>query len=841
MAKTDWEYGDVVTHEDMNGIGEEINANTADRSEAELVPFSLVPGPQIVDAPRASRVRNIEMDGRTLVNLLGRDGNFETTTGGFTSAGVGATLSRNSSTYKLGAWSLGVSATASGDAFAVKSLTNLDKTKYYLICGYIRNSPSNPALNAGIYLRNYGGVDRATANVSAVSWTFVHMVVSPSDLSASTSSDLRLVVQAGATGQSSNFDGIAIYEITSEEATAITGMTPVEVESNYPYVDDMKHVNAVQITNRGKNLLPPFSEWTSLNAIAQTGIVTSSYELTINATGANQYSATFIPVVPNTTYTLSVELPDGGAVYLQDTDEDKVIISGVSRITTGSLTYTTTANAKYLRVRVDNYTATSGTFVIRNPMLNIGTEALPFEPQKPSYLYLPDGLNLASNPDRSIVDKLGVDEFGKPRVTRRFRQMVLDGSLPWTFDTDEIGFKMVKLTDFRENNINRADMLFNTVKYDGKVLRKSPDYTGVRTSADSALLGSNISGSSTAMDFYVTIADADSGWPESFTPSTDEIKIYFNGWKMCDSAGNAYVSGTKYWKNIVTDGTPASDINYCLNNLASTYTPYRLQYQLAQSVYEAVEYEGELMLHGGPNQVSMGTGIVVREATDPVLVSGRYYIGFTSTRDTLTKRVDKPLYVYKDGEKDLKWVIESIVTGGNQRFYIDQSNYDPTAAYSVTYEALDKYLIGIAPLAITGKAVPNIKEAVDDLTRGLTEAKTQISVLQNVKAQKQQPNWIAPVLLNGWVNFGGTNYNNVGFYKDENGYVYLRGLIKSGTIPSVALILPKGYRSSRYFNIPCISNGALGNLEVRPTGEVRVVSGDNADFNLDGVSFRAEQ
>ena len=40
-------------------------------------------------------------------------------------------------------------------------------------------------------------------------------------------------------------------------------------------------------------------------------------------------------------------------------------------------------------------------------------------------------------------------------------------------------------------------------------------------------------------------------------------------------------------------------------------------YQLSQSVDEVAEYEGELMLHEGYNQIEVGTGIVVREVSIP--------------------------------------------------------------------------------------------------------------------------------------------------------------------------------------------------------------------------------
>jgi len=43
------------------------------------------------------------------------------------------------------------------------------------------------------------------------------------------------------------------------------------------------------------------------------------------------------------------------------------------------------------------------------------------------------------------------------------------------------------------------------------------------------------------------IHKSDSGWPESYEPSSDEMKAYFLGWRLCGAAGAPYVSGDKYW------------------------------------------------------------------------------------------------------------------------------------------------------------------------------------------------------------------------------------------------------------------------------------------------------
>ena len=96
----------------------------------------------------------------------------------------------------------------------------------------------------------------------------------------------------------------------------------------------------------------------------------------------------------------------------------------------------------------------------------------------------------------------------------------------------------------------------------------------------------------------------------------------------------------------------------------------------------------------------------------------------------------------------------------------------------------------------------------------------------------------APALLNGWVNFGG-GYNNAGFYKDRQGIVHLRGLLKSGTLTLPAFVLPAGYRPVAQEFFATVSNFAFGSIYIEPNGNVSPYNGSNVFIGLDGITFRA--
>ncbi len=105
-------------------------------------------------------------------------------------------------------------------------------------------------------------------------------------------------------------------------------------------------------------------------------------------------------------------------------------------------------------------------------------------------------------------------------------------------------------------------------------------------------------------------------------------------------------------------------------------------------------------------------------------------------------------------------------------------------------------------------------------------------------AGEQSEDWASPTLTNSWVNYGGSE-PTAQYYKDPQGVVYLKGLIKSGTIGSAAFTLPAGYRPSENRNFGVASNSAFGYLSVGASGVVTPAAGSNTWFSLDGASFRA--
>jgi len=90
-----------------------------------------------------------------------------------------------------------------------------------------------------------------------------------------------------------------------------------------------------------------------------------------------------------------------------------------------------------------------------------------------------------------------------------------------------------------------------------------------------------------------------------------------------------------------------------------------------------------------------------------------------------------------------------------------------------------------------------------------------------------QESWNNVSFVNSWVNFGGA-HATAQYYKDTQGTVNLKGLIKSGTIPATAFTLPLNYRPAEKYIFSTISEGAFGRITVDTDGTVDVDIGKGA-------------
>lgn len=106
--------------------------------------------------------------------------------------------------------------------------------------------------------------------------------------------------------------------------------------------------------------------------------------------------------------------------------------------------------------------------------------------------------------------------------------------------------------------------------------------------------------------------------------------------------------------------------------------------------------------------------------------------------------------------------------------------------------------------------------------------------------------WLAPVLENGWVDYGVSGYADAA-YQRAGQRVRMRGAVKDGSVPApgdgvVITILPAGYRPpfNKSFLMDCrTTNGdvILASSEVKTDGRLVLYSGANGYLALDQIEF----
>ncbi|MBU9707124.1 hypothetical protein KSP24_09325 [Paenibacillus sp. AK121] len=274
------------------------------------------------------------------------------------------------------------------------------------------------------------------------------------------------------------------------------------------------------------------------------------------------------------------------------------------------------------------------------------------------------------------------------------------------------------------------------------------------------------------------------------------------------------------------------------------YTPYQLVYQLATPTVEPIVPEGQLSFVEGDNQVEVGTGVIIREKAKlyqelPVSGVGRWNINNGSPGEyqasLLNYRVDRFIGIYRNSQRDSWTLFPNTVTpaGALAQSY----NVDTAAAYTVSYLAF----MSSPVVPFTGSYAANEKTLLADLVDSVQQNTARVSVLENKKADKDNPAWITPILLNAWINYG-ANDDTAGFLKDSQGYVHIKGTIKLGALNVPVFTLPVGYRPKSTLRFTINATNKFGAMRIGVDGAVIMETGvDGTYVSLQIPPFLAEQ
>ncbi|OMD00054.1 hypothetical protein BJP49_28590, partial [Paenibacillus odorifer] len=820
--KVTWNAKETTTGSQAKADAAVLPINNRLNTES-LISINLVAGQQILNATKNARLQGLKVQGRSIIDLFGGTGSGESLTG-WAQNGTAITLTLSSTQKRSGSTAFKFSPSA-GAAYITKDFTSpLDASKYYVMAGWVFiESYVDGSLN--LALRDVGtmtGRYNMSINASLIGqWQFVYLKIPTNNTLLGTGYRLT----AGSTGSGTNvtyMDEIRLYAVSAADYAAIgTTITGEAIDRLLPYVPPgINGVDGLYVRRYGRNLLPDKPD--TLHANAR---VNGPYDMTLVATAGFQNTYIYADAFEIRQYTLSVaDAVTSNQQFVVDClDANSAKISTSFVMTSGrTLTFTTHAGTK--RLRLIPTSAAVGTYIFRNWQLELGSADTQFQPREDSLIAF-GGVELHANPTDGSEPDILREVNGRYEVTRLWREMVLDGLLSWIWLANHTGFKRVRLAigDTSINNYG-IDGGF-VIKYNGASLQRD-NINNATSAADSFRLNNSYSG------MVISIANADSGWGDSYTPSADEIKAYFNGWKMYDGSASdvnttrntPYTTGQKFWRN--QDNT-VWGYTTIPSASAPGWQPYQLLYRLASVTTETVQEDGSLSLFEGDNFIEVGSGYVSRERVTPSTDTGNWYINndpslYSPGGDSrLKNKAREILNVFKDSRVGA-WIIEKAATAGygNSRANQPPAIYDPSASYSVSYIKLDKSPVP----GVTGFYAASEKAQLHDLTDGVNEALARVSVVEAKKAEKDVPAQITPTLLNGWETYSSSNAPY--YYKDTLGFVHIRGMVKSGVNGSPILTLPPGYRPSATAGIESISvsnNGSgvlIGNVEVDYKGRV---------------------
>lgn len=790
-----------------------------DTTERKAV--TLEPGVRIVHAEKASPFSLTGLNGRTLVNLLGRMGNCETVSEW--SSNVAIAIDSNNKTNGSSSFKITL---GSVPATASASFLTTPGRKYIAIADVKSGNTSKVAISIN-------GIAGAVGNEVTSGSVFAPSVVR---FTAKEYFHIVTITGTGATGNTFNMDSVRVYEISDADYAAAASLTPAQAAAQYPYVDSVMPVRNPFAIRYGENLLPSFYEW----ALHANAVVLGPNKLQLKATTGNQASSVVVLCVPGKSFKISGTIPLGTYVRVSFYDANGTFISDLFN------TSITTPNNCYrmgIELQNNNAEGATGTFVFENIMLNIGSTSKPFKPREDSMLALQT--DLYADPVTGDNADTVYERDGQYFKSKRWQGLTLDGSRAWVQGEGGAanGNRQVKVSGLAAGAVAGSGI---GTKFDGKILPQGSTGSTPDSNAVTA-----------AGEIYLGIPLADSGWADSYGPTVDDIKAYFYGYKAYDAntitPANAQAmttatwtgTGTKYWVQRV--GAP-NFTQTVPQQLYAGYTPYQLVYQLATPTVEPIVSEGQLSFVEGDNQVEVGTGIVLREPSTPLPYpneAGRWminYIGLAGYTNPLKNLPSKILKVYGSGfSEPFRWGNTAVDGGWYGNVYIDYLYaYAANKAYTVTYLMLDKSPV----VPFTGSYAANEKTLLADLVDSVQQNTARVSVLENKKADKDNLAWIVPTLLNGWVNTG-QGRASAAYRKDSSGNVQIRGGVKSGVVTSSPMfILPDGYRPRANFKQTVVSwtgtSIVAASVLIYTDGRVVLSEGNNNEIELGNIQFSTD-
>lgn len=812
-----------------------------------------------------STLNNLNVKGKTLLNTLGRNGNFDTnvTVTGFFNAATASVLT-SEGVDNSGCLQIKL-AQASGTAGLYNPLALTDG-KYYLAVAMVKNVTTT---NCSIGIEGaYGNLVTDKSNYKPVFLRFTGSQVGGST---------RIGIFAqGAVNNTALMDRLRVYEITAEENTTIDTMTPEQVDTKYPYVESVQPVKNPYIIRYGANLMPPLYEWIVTKGPLDKVSLIKPYELYAES-GDNYgvYLKITVNCASNTSYRFN---SDAGMAYIEPSvvmyDNNDIAVGATGNMPGApTFKFTTPANAVRLEITIRLLGATT----FKNPTLTIGNDIKPFKPREDSMLALQT--DLYADPLTGLnYDEVFEEDNQYFKITK-WKKIIFDQNYQYSYYNSYSGGKCVRL-NYDIADRDKTVYPFVT-KYNGSILSSgspsqavdqysSGDWgagnngpvlgigvsntesgwgqrlgllyevsttqgtvnypvanvpTGLRiipTSVNISISGSPYTNFTVNGNTIVLAAAQTAGqniiirYDAAYEPTADEVKAFFMGWVMYDGSlaggaagpdnppGNVYIgTGTKSWCYRTNEASKYTGATSTLpTTVAPNWTPYQLVYQLNDPIVEPVASEGMITLNEGDNQIEVGTGIVLREsALANHTAEGLSYLNATYPLKFKSYDIKG---VFKNGLIDTSWKIGYRPT--TDQWYPSLGRvyeYIPTSLFDkFAVYSVTYLMMDKSPIVpFIGTYATNEKAMLQELTETVQQNATVVSALVNKKIDKDLP--IVWIKPTLLNGWSSVSGETLQFTKTGN-RVQITGRVSGGIITNGVVLfrLPAGYRPMMTVTMP---------------------------------------
>jgi hypothetical protein len=641
------------------------------------------------------------IQGKTVINLLGKDGNCEDLSK-WSVANITTTLDNTNKVFGNNGLKMTLTSTGGSIVKTIPANIPLQSGKYYCVSAYLKNGN---ATNVLMYIDNNSGAPNVTdaTKFNRSFWKFQYNGIV---------GNLNIGL-TGSVGQYAYVDGIMLEEITVDQYN----------DSNFqpsPYVDSYACLQNPYIEVRHDNLVRNGNGEEGINWWDYTGNSSFIWDSsngyfvgTDNDTTINSATKQTMDVVSGKTYIVSL-------VYKCGTSQDAriAILPSVDSFGNGA------------QGRIDLTTTSKTDIVVNQPVtipngcnkliiaIGSGKDATTNQSDTGTYMFknvmlvegntIPDSYKTCRI-ERCVVEGKFADgdslvlENGEVTGQINWKHKTLFGKdYGYTFNGDRTGFKAIQipLTELIGLQAWSANNVVVT-RYDGKILL----YSGGVTTTDSKEINSD--------NFVIGVTDTDTGWAESINPNNDEVKAFMNGWKAIyqdsvrytcwesvvdktpcpahifstiSSSGSgavvAIVSASKFAvgdavalynsnTGLIYDSTAidaingnnitlhqgtswtagdyivkqdTSILNYCKNNVAQGYEGYQLHYKLQnpEPLNDVnTNIHGDIPLFDfGDNYLYLDSGMVLGEVANPAYNSpNAYYINHNDVVNNLVSKL----------------------------------------------------------------------------------------------------------------------------------------------------------------------------------------------------------